>query len=352
MPAQSYSIRRLAPIIVLLPFLGGCAHGTAAEAKREEAVQAAEAAKAAKVLVEKGETSLRVLIDGELFTEYHFSGFNKPILYPVIGPQGSGMTRNFPMKKVEGEAEDHVHHKSLWFTHGNVNGTDFWAESADRHNIGKIVHDEFLEVTSGETASIKSTNKWVHPEGKVECTDTREIVISSTDTSRMIDYAVTIHASNGDVVFGDTKEGTMGIRTHPNLRLKNAPDRGVTTAAGHAVNSEGHADGDLWGKRAKWVDYWGPIDGQTVGIAIFDHPTNPRHPTWWHARDYGLIGANAFGIHNFENKPKGTGDFKIAAGESATFRYRFIFHKGDVKEAGIDERYAEFAAGKSFGSGR
>jgi hypothetical protein len=321
--------------LAFLPLLFGCA-----------AAEATEAGQAAKVVVETADTSLRVLIDGELFTEYHFSGFNKPILYPVIGPHGGGMTRNYPMKKVEGEAEDHVHHKSLWFTHGNVNGTDFWTESARSRKVGKTVHDKFLAVTSGETGSIKVTNKWINPDEEVVCTDTREIVISSTQDSRTIDYAVTIHASEGDVVFGDTKEGTMGIRTHPNLRLKNAPKHGVTTAAGHAVNSAGHRDGDLWGKRAKWVDYWAPIDGQTVGVAIFDHPSNPRHPTWWHARDYGLIGANAFGVHNFEQKPKGTGDFKIAAGESATFRYRFVFHKGDVKEAAIEARYEDFAAGK------
>ena len=64
-------------------------------------------------------------------------------------------------------------------------------------------------------------------------------------------------------------------------------------------------------KRAAWVDYWAPIDGKTVGIAIFDHPENPRHPTWWHARYYGLVAANPFGIHDFEKKPEGTGDMKI-----------------------------------------
>jgi hypothetical protein len=112
---------------------------------------------------------------------------------------------------------------------------------------------------------------------------------------------------------------------------------------GHAVNSEGHRDGDLWGKRAKWVDYWGDVEGKTVGIAIFDHPSNPRHPTWWHARSYGLVTANPFGIHDFEDKPAGTGDMVIKQGESVTFRHRFLFHEGDAESAEIEKAYAAFA---------
>ncbi len=81
-------------------------------------------------------------------------------------------------------------------------------------------------------------------------------------------------------------------------------------------------------------------------MAIFDHPGNPRHPTWWHARNYGLVAANPFGIHDFENKPAGTGDFKLADGETLTFFYRVLFHPGDPKQADIEGAYKRFAAEK------
>lgn len=129
----------------------------------------------------------------------------------------------------------------------------------------------------------------------------------------------------------------MGIRTHPNLRLRNGS--GVTTANGKAVNSAGHSDKALWGKRAKWVDYWGKVDGHTVGVAMFDHPENLRHPTWWHARDYGLVAANPFGIHNFEGKKKGVGDFKLKKGEQRNFRYGILFHEGNAESADIAGSY-------------
>ena len=81
-------------------------------------------------------------------------------------------------------------------------------------------------------------------------------------------------------------------------------------------------------------------------MAIFDHPENPRHPTWWHVRDYGLFAANPFGIHDFEKKPAGTGDFKIPAGQSATFKYRFYLHEGDEQQGQVAARYREYAEGK------
>lgn len=116
---------------------------------------------------------------------------------------------------------------------------------------------------------------------------------------------------------------------------------------GHFVNAEGHRDEkDAWGKRAAWCDYYGPLDGQVVGVAIFDHPQNPRHPTWWHVRAYGLFAANPFGIHDFEKKPAGTGNLNVKAGDSVTFRYRFYFHKGDDKQAKVAELYREYATAK------
>lgn len=303
----------------------------------------AQRATAADVTIEKADGKAVVKIDGELFTEYVFQGHSKPILYPVIGPYGIAMTRNYPMKEgVDNEASDHPHQKSLWFTHDDVNGVQFWLEYPGKNSDlkpGRIVQKE-LKIDGNK---IETKDEWTAPTGEVVCTDTRVVSFGTTPVGRYIDFKITLEASHGDVTFGDTKEGTMGIRTNPLLRLQADPKRGNHTALGHAVNSEGIEGKDIWGKRAAWVDYWAPIDGKTVGIAIFDHPQNPRHPTWWHARYYGLIAANPFGIHDFEKKPAGTGDMKIPSGESRTFRYRFLFHRGDVKEANIAGQYESFA---------
>ncbi len=130
----------------------------------------------------------------------------------------------------------------------------------------------------------------------------------------------------------------MAIRLAETMRLKGKVGKG------HIVNSEGVKDGETWGKRARWVDYYGPVEGQTMGVAIFDHPQNPRYPTWWHVRDYGLFAANPFGLHDFEKKPAGAGDLQVKSGDKVTFRYRICLHRGDDREANIAAKYAEYLA--------
>jgi sugar phosphate isomerase/epimerase len=290
------------------------------------------------VKIDDVDKKLRVEVNGKLFTEYNFQDVPRPFFYPVIGPTGEPVIRHWPMAEGKDEAKDHVHHKSLWFTHGEVNGHDFWGEGG---RSGKIVHDKFLKISSGpKVGVIQSQNKWVARDGKVVCTDTRIHRFYSCPAGQIMDFEITIHASQGKVVLGDTKEGSMAIRLAPTMRLKGKVGKG------HILNSEGQRDGQTWGKRAAWCDYYGPVEGKIVGVAIFDHPQNPKHPTWWHVRDYGLFTANPFGVHNFENKPKGVGDITIPAGESLTFKYRLYFHKGDTKQGKVAKHYREYAARK------
>ena len=287
-----------------------------------------------EVTLNKDDVSVAVKVAGKLFTKYVYNDEKraKPILYPVIGPNDIPMTRRYPIEEAgEGEAKDHPHHASLWYTHGEVNGISFWHIGKD---TGEIIHEKFLKL---EGNVIATRNKWVDSKGKVVCRDERELAFHGEGDDRAIDITVKILADSGDVTFGDTKEGSMGIRSNPVLRLKGS------VAKGKALNSAGDTDKALWGKRAAWVSYWAPQEKKVVGFSIFDHPTNPRHPTWWHARDYGLVAANPFGIHNFERKPKGTGDMKVKNGESVTFRYRFLFHANDAKTADIAKRYEKWA---------
>jgi len=284
---------------------------------------------------------IRIEIGGQLFTEYHFKNTPRPYCYPVIGPGNLPMTRDWPMKDTPGETHDHPHHRSLWFTHGSVNGQDFWSEQKE---FGTVVHEGFTKVASGrDVGTICAKNKWVSRDGKVQCTDERTLrFYNQPANARFLDFEITIHASTGEVTFGDTKEGSMAIRLAETMRLKpNEANKGKPT--GHIVNSEGIRDDKAWGKRAVWCDYYGSVEGQTVGVAIFDHPQNPRHPTWWHVRDYGLFAANPFGRKDFEGlKDKSAGNLVIPAGQSVTFRYRFYFHEGDEQQAKVAERYAEY----------
>ena len=198
----------------------------------------AGAAHAAEFTVKEHEHQIDVQIDGQPFTSYLPEGYSKPILYPILGPEGIPITRNWPMKKdVPGEAKDHVHHKSMWFTHGKVNGVDFWTEGP---KTGRIVQTKLVRAEGGkDRAAIEATHDWQDAGGKVVMSDTLLLAFSLVPGGRVIDWQIELHASHGPVTFGDTKEGTMAIRTRPELQLVNDPTQGVTTANGQALNSEG-----------------------------------------------------------------------------------------------------------------
>lgn len=303
-----------------------------------------------RVVLTKLDDRVRVDIEGKLFTEYLFKGASRPYCYPVLATDGTSLTRDFPMKQTPGEDADHKHHRALMFVHSDVNEIDFWNEgtSGTRFPKGSRVHEAIIEATSGDVGLLRTSNRWVAPDGKLMATDETTLRFHGTADSRMLDHEVTLHAPpNSPLVMGDNKDGTMAIRVPQWMTL---PHRNQVSAGnGHIVTARGDRDDAAWGRRAEWCDYFGEHDGQTYGVAIFDHPENLRHPTWWMARNYGLFAANPFGQHYFEpdqNHPDDKGDYTIPASGELTLRYRFYFHNGDEKEGKVAERYADYASGR------
>jgi hypothetical protein len=282
-----------------------------------------------------------VLVGDELFTVYRpDEALHMPVCYPVLGPGGQELTRRYPQQDAgPGEATDHVHHRSLWFAHGAVNGHDFWSP---QHGSGaRIAHTGYLPVPAEDAGrALRASNAWLDREGELVCRDERYLrfEVSSDGSKRILDYTVTLIADPVDLVLGDTKEGTMAIRTAAQLRVAGP------VAQGSVRSSEGVEGKAVWGKRARFVAYHGPLGDGHVSIGIFDHPSNLRHPTHWHARDYGLCGANPFGVHDFERKPAGTGDLRLPRGERLTLRYRFVFAQGSLDALDADTCFRDFAA--------
>lgn len=299
----------------------------------------------AQITLTESDERLRVEIDGKLFTEYR-SDRKVPCLYPIISPSGVGLTRNFPLaESAPGEEKDHPHHVSVWFTHGLVNGVDFWAQHLEKK--GWIVHKSFgprsthsatVDGVTTHTATFTVDLSWEDGH-TIHLDEKRTYTITARGETRLIDTVSVLDSPAGDAVFGDTKEGTAAVRVAPTFRTKGK------VAKGSIINSNGDRDSDAWGKRAKWVAYSGPdSSGKPAVIAMFDHPSNLRHPTWWHARDYGLLAANPFGRHDFENNnDKHLGDHTLKKGDSLTFRYRILIHAGDIASANLSSEWQAYA---------
>lgn len=292
----------------------------------------------AQVTITRNADRIAVEIDGKPYTDFYLAPEgNKPYVYPLRTASGIIVTRHFPMENFPGETNDHPHHRGMFFSHGDINGVNFWATEPSTRgaNKGRMVLKKVLQTKSGRTSGvIKAVFEGLDPQGKPMMTETRTLVFYSDPKLRLIDYEIVIDPLE-KLKFGDTKEGTFGIR----LATSMTEDKG-----GRMVNAEGaETEKNCWGKRSAWLDYYGPVDGQTVGVAVFDHPSNPRHPTYWHARAYGLLAANIFGVHDFLNDKTKDGSLTIKPGESLRFRYRVVIHPGDTRQAGIAALYQKYA---------
>lgn len=330
-PHGSSPIRQLSEVAKLLVFLLVGAVSAVASAQQEE-----ESEQTSWKLEETQTGIIEVRKDGKVKTQIHFQDFARPILYPIFNGRGEKVTRSWPIvEDVPGEANDHPHHKSLWFGHGDVNGASFWDERAR-------IECREAKVLSDQNAVVLE-NVWLENGKPLASDQTRIEFGSATDLPAWwIDYHVVVKADQQKLVFGDTKEGTFAIRTHPNLRLNNDPRRNVTTAQGHALNQPGDQDGDLWGKRSPWVAYWGPIGDATTTLVMMDHPTNLRHPTTWHAREYGLVAANPFGLSFFQKTEKGAGQYVLAKDQELSMRYRVLIADRKLEPQEIEAAFQSF----------
>jgi hypothetical protein len=281
---------------------------------------------------------LDINVDGKPFTTFHFGAdANKPFLSPLRTADGKIITRGFPMENLPGESRDHLHHRGLWFSYDDVNGVKFWENdpSYTKPNIGKIVVLDAKSKTNKGATTVNAKMEWRDSQSKVLLIEDREMVFSAPDPKlRVIDFRTTLTAALDPVVFGDTKEGAFAIRLSDAFTER----KGLKI-----VDADGRTRMvNVWGKRSNWVDYSADVDGEKIGVAMFDHPSNPNHPTYWHARDYGLFALDPFGQHAFDPKAE-VRNTRLAPGQSITFRWRVVIHPGDAESAHVADLYSAYA---------
>jgi hypothetical protein len=268
------------------------------------------------------------LIGGEPFTSYLVRpDVARPYCWPVLGPGGVKVT-NCPTR-------DHPHHKSMYVAQGDVNGHDNWSEM-DGH--ASTVNAGVDVLTQGPiVGAIEATNDWVTNGGEKLLREiTRIAVYNAGAEARIMDWTTRWRADYQGIHLGDTKEaGTLSVRVAESM------EEGM---GGRIVNAHGaKGEEECWGKRSPWVDYYGPVEGQTLGLAIFDHPENPRHPAHWHVRSYGLFTVNQWGIHDYTGDWSKRGDYVLPRGSELVFNFRVYIHRGDTVEGEVAAKYLDYA---------
>jgi hypothetical protein len=301
------------------------------------------------VLIQVHPNYVDFLASKDLISRYHVAAnLAKPYLWPLRGPNGVPVTRAWPMEKAPGGSTDHPHQKSVWFCHGDVipqeisnlekspgvQGIDFWSESK---GSGRIVCTKIDQPRMGKNhGSLHTQNSWLSSDGVKILEEGRDIHLYNFGDIRLFVFEIDLEAKYGAVTFGDTKEGSFGIRVNDVIREEKGN--------GKIQNAEGKiGEKECWGRLSAWCDYSGVIEGKTVGIAILADPAN-RYPSCWHSRGYGLMAANPFGRDKsgFPAMKGRTDLVKLAKGEHLKLRYGLLIHPGDAKDGKVEEYFQRF----------
>jgi len=305
-----------------------------------------------------------VFIGGKLFTSYQYPGnIEKPFLYPVIAPNGSVITRGFPIEPRKGERVDHPHHIGIWFNHGNVNGLDFWNNSsaiaADKKDeYGHISVQKIIKAESGKKGILEITANWDDNKGNTLLKENTTYYFTGKGDLRIIDHITSLTAVSGPVTVNDSKEGMFAIRVDRAFEMpSNEPliftdEKGNPTTVGVVDNtgvtgmyiSSNELKGDaVWGTRNDWVLLTGTKDSVPVTIGIFDNPINHGYPAYAHARGYGLFSVNNFGQNSYD-PGKEKVKFVMQMGESVKLCHRFIVQSGgEVTSERANNIFQEFS---------
>ena len=249
--------------------------------------------------------SVRVHIAGRKVARYAPTDprIRRPFLCDVKTLSGIQVTRHHP--PVEGkDATDHdTMHPGIWMSFGDLNGKDYWR--------GR----EGVRVVS---AKVISPSPWVEFRNEYLASDGKDVVareecrleFEGRPSAWLLRWRSTFRPGKAELVFGDQEEMGFGVRVATPLTVK---------AGGTIRDSEGRVnEKGVWGKTADWCEYRGTVDGKQVGLFVMPDPDNFR-PSWFHARDYGLLVANPFGRNAFTGGEKSREI--VRPGESLTLSF-------------------------------
>jgi hypothetical protein len=265
------------------------------------------------------------MADAPFMTFHHSSAYPKPVINPILTPGGANMLRA-PMATYGGG--EHPWQRGLTLMQGAINGVDCWNEQ-DQPGFGHTVQDT-IKIGHGPLSMVTATTNTWYEQEKPLMTDRRCYrLFDSSREAVVLDVTLMLEASQGPVTIGATKEGGfLCIRVNPTM---NAADGGTMGNAYGATDETG-----CWSKPAHWMDYYGPVEDEVAGFAVFDHPDNFRYPTTWHVRGYGLFAPNCWMFKD---------DHHLSAGETMTFRWRVVIHTGDTQQADIANRFLDYVDG-------
>jgi len=264
-------------------------------------------------------TGYRLSWNDQVFAEF-VPGDEKtprPYFHRLTTPSGRVVTRNHPPLAGRDKV-DHPHmHPGFWLALADLNGVDFWRLK------GRVLSQVQQPI---DKDGFTTRERYFNAAGQEIATGTTRYRFARQPEGVLIDATLELQSPDG-LTLGDQEEMGFGVRVATPLNVENG---------GQILNSHGQKNGaEVWGKTAKWCDYSGRIDGQDCGLLLVPHAGKFR-PSWFHARDYGLLVANPFGRKAF-----GQGEAShVVVPANTSFRWgvSLLIHEGAIDLAAAADR--------------
>ncbi len=259
-----------------------------------------------------------------------------PYFHPLSWIEGRILTWDAP--------PDHVWHHGLWFSWKFINTVNYWEIDAKTGRPEGLTTWNNVKVTTREDFSAQIVMDLTYrPAGGTGpvLTEKRTVEISRPESEGgySLDW-MSIFTAVRPVVLdrtplpGEPGGQTWGGYSGLSVRFaKDMADREVTTSDGPIVELP---DDRYRGKHTA-IDYSGLFGGHPEGIAICDHPDNPRAPTPWYAIVEPVMSF-------FNAAVLCSGPMTLEPGQSITLRYRVLVHPGRWDAERLQAEADRFAA--------
>lgn len=274
-------------------------------------------------------------IDGIEKLRWHFAVDSpRPYFYPFNGPSGVSLTRmGHP------GAQNHDHHRSIWFAHATVEGQNYWGDNTKT----RIRQKHWYRYQDGDHEAIMASHLgWFDENGdEVLQQDVVAALLPLQNGEHALELQLNFRPGPGreSVTMNKSNFGVLAVRV----------SRSISGYFGGGLlsNSEGETtEKQIFGKPARWMDYSGnitvgkgPARSQTPeGITYFGHPQNPRYPSAWHVRQDGWMGSSLC-MHD---------DLIISTEQPLKLRYLLHAHSGKYDATKAAELHEKFVDSPGF----
>jgi putative heme-binding domain-containing protein len=245
---------------------------------------------------------------------YSMETNSRPYLHPVRDVSGRVVL-------TEDRPADHPWQHGIFTGFHHVNGFNYWKEDEGKQRFVRLLD---LQEAS-DLVSWRSLVELVAPKGNVVLEEEDMITIHAPESldAYAIDFDLLLRAKESDVTFGKFFVGGLAVRMpwdKPNPRQTH-------------LNSTGLRGRECEQQRAAWCNIERPFGEEVFGIAVFDHPLNPNHPSGWRVDEQGLINPNVSSL----------GDWTLSAKKTQSFHYRLWVYRGSATTKQLAARFVTFS---------